>query len=258
MIKSLQNSVSGINTQQTRIDSIANNIAGVNSDAFKKERPSFSDLIYKKMSDAGRPVSAPPENILNGAGAREAVLLRDFEQGLVRETGRETDLAINGKGFFKVLRPDGSEAYTRCGNFKLNAERELVTEDGYRLYPETALPEGYQELLVGRNGKVTVREADGRSADLMDITIYNFVNPSGLEPLGRNLYAATSEAGTEEEGVPGQGGFGEIVQRSLESSNVDITVEMTEMLESQRAYQLNARALKVSDEMWSIANNLRK
>lgn len=258
MIRTLRNSAAGINTQQARIDTAAGNIAGINTDAYKREKPSFADLIYEKMSDSGRPVSAPGKKPLQGSGSRVAAVTRSHDQGVLRETGHEADLAISGRGFFKILMPDGNVSYTRNGNFKLNADGELVTGEGYKLYPEVALPEGCQEMTVDKNGKLTVRESDGSISELVDITIYSFINPAGLKPIGRNLYAATEEAGPEEEGTPGQEGFGEIVQKSLESSNVDLTVEMTELLESQRAYQINARALKMADDMWGMANNLRK
>ncbi|MCL6477594.1 MAG: flagellar basal-body rod protein FlgG [Peptococcaceae bacterium] len=258
MIRSLKNSAAGINVQQARIDITANNIAGVNTDGFKSARPSFADLVYSKMSGSGRPVKANGANPLHGAGSRPVGSFRNFDQGVLRETGRETDLAIEGAGFFKVLLPDGSAAYTRNGNFRLNADRELVTDDGYKFYPEITVPEECQELTVDVNGKVRAKDAEGQFTDLADIAIYSFVNPEGLQPLGGNLYAATEAAGPEEEGIPGRDGYGKIIQRSLESSNVDIAVEMTELLESQRAYQINARALRLSDEMWGLANNLRK
>ncbi|MCL6611821.1 MAG: flagellar basal-body rod protein FlgG [Peptococcaceae bacterium] len=258
MIRSLHNSAAGINSQQARIDSTARNITGVNTDAYKSERPSFADLVYQRMADSGKPVRKTGNDPVHGTGSRQVAVVKNFEQGIIRETGRETDLAIKGRGFFRVILPDGGAAYTRYGNFNLNANRELVTEDGYQLDPGVVLPEGYQELLVDKNGKIRVREEDGEVTDLLDLTIYNFVNPAGLKPLGDNLFAATEEAGPEEEGVPGQDGFGEIVQKSLESSNVDLAVEMTELLESQRAFQLNARALRMADEMWGLANNLRK
>ncbi len=258
MIRSLQNSAAGINAQQARIDVAAGNVAGVNTDAYKGQRPSFADLVYEKMADSGRPVRATGKKPVHGSGSRQAAVIRDFSQGTLRETGRETDLAISGKGFFKVLMPNGSAAYTRCGNFSLNAGRELVTQEGYRIYPEVVLPEGCREIMVDRNGKIRTRGADGRIADLVDLTIYDFVNPESLKPIGGNLFAATDGTGPEEEGVPGQGGFGEIVQKSLESSNVDLALEVTELLESQRAYQMNARALRMTDEIWGMANNLRK
>ncbi len=258
MIRSLYNSASGINVQQARMDIGAGNIAGVNTDGYKGEKPSFADLVYEKMSDSGRPVPVSGKRPLHGSGSRVVAVARVFQQGVLRETGREADLAISGRGFFKVSLPDGSIAYSRDGNFRLNADRELVTQEGYRLYPEVTLPEGYREMLVDKNGKIRVSSADGTVAELMDITICDFPNPSALRSLGGNLYRAAAEAGTEEEGVPGQNGLGEIVQKSLESSNVDLAVEMTGLLESQRAYQLNARALRMADEMWGMANNLRK
>jgi len=258
MIRSLRNSASGINAQQARLDTTANNMSGLNTDSYKSQRTSFSDLLYSKISDSGRPVLPPGEKLLQGSGSREVLNKANFDQGDLRETGRETDLAISGRGFFKVLLSDGSTAYTRNGNFNINAGKELVTQDGDRFYPEIVLPEGSQEITVDKNGKVRVRDAEGNITDLMDITIYGFVNPNGLKPLGKSLYAATDAAGPEEEGTPGEGGFGEVIQKNLESSNVDLASEMADMMESQRNYQMNARALKMADDMWGIANNLRK
>lgn len=258
MIRSLQNSAAGINAQQVRLDTTAANLSGLNTDGYKGQKTSFVDLLYSKLSESGKPVLPQADRPDIGSGAREILTVRNFDQGDIRETGRETDLAISGKGFFKITLPDGRQAFTRCGIFKIDAERALVTEDGYRIYPEIILPEGSQELLVGRDGQVRVRDAGGNITDLAELTLSNFVNPNGLEFIGKNLFAATETSGPEEEGTPGQGGFGEIMQKSLESSNVDITAEMTSMVESQRNYQLNARALRMTDEMWGLANNLRK
>lgn len=258
MIRSLKNSAAGINTQQIRMDTVAGNIAAVNTDAFKSQKTAFADLLYTKISGSGRPVAISGEKSLHGAGSRGAAFFLDFGQGVIRQTGKETDLAINGGGFFKVLLNDDSVGYTRNGNFKINAVRELITDDGYRLYPEIVLPEGSKDLLVDRNGKVTAMEMDGTVTELQDITIYNFVNPNGLIPLGKGIFSASDGAGPEEEGIPGEGQFGVIIQKSLEASNVDMTVQMTELLESQRSYQVNARALRLSDELWGMANNLRK
>lgn len=258
MIRSLQNSAAGINAQQVRIDVTANNIVGVNVDSFKKQKASFADMVYSKMSDSGRPVAAKGEAPLSGSGSREVAIVRDFSQGFLRETGKETDMAINGPGFFRITMPDGSYAYTRSGNFGLSSDGRLITEDGYSLDPEITVPGGCKELMVDRNGKVSAVNSDGSTSDLGNINLYRFTNPGGLESLGKNLYTATDAAGTEEEGVPGRDGFGEIVQKSLESSNVDLAVEMTGLMEAQRIYQLNARALSTANEMWGIANNLRK
>ncbi|MHB8157665.1 MAG: flagellar basal-body rod protein FlgG [Desulfocucumaceae bacterium] len=259
MIKSLHNSAAGINAQQSRIDTTSNNIVGINVDSYKAQRLSFADMVYAKMADAGRPVVAPPgERPLHGAGVRQIANLRDFIQGSIRETGRKTDLAIDGRGFFKVILPDGSEVYTRNGNFNLNANRELVNDDGYKLFPGITLPAGSQGLSVDKYGNLSVTEGDGQNSEVGSIPIYNFVNPNGLKALGKNLFSVSEEAGPEEEGTPGQEGFGAVIQGALESSNVDLAVEMTNLLEAQRIYQLNARSLKTSDDMWGMANNLRK
>lgn len=258
MIRSLKNSAAGINSQQMRMDTVAGNIASINTDAFKSQRTAFADLLYTKISGAGRPVAISGEKSLHGTGSRGAAIYRNFGQGAIRQTGRETDLAINGSGFFKILLSDDSVGYTRNGNFKINAFGELITDDGYRLYSEIVLPEGSKDISVDRNGKVTVRETDGTVTELQDITLYNFINPNGLTSLGKGIFFASDVAGPEEEGSPGEGQFGELIQKSLEVSNVDMTVEMTELMESQRSYQVNARALRLSDELWGMANNLRK
>jgi len=257
MIKSLQNSAAGINSQQSRIDATASNVAGVNTDTFKRQRVSFSDLVYEKLAGSGLPVK-PGADPAQGSGSRQVAVLRNFDQGVLRETGRETDLAVSGRGFFKLTLPDGRTAYTRYGGFKVSAQGELVSEEGYSLYPGVVLPQGFQEVMVDRNGKISARGADGEVSELADLTLSNFINPAALEPLGGGLFAATDQAGPEEEVVPGQNGLGEIIQKNLESSNVDLAAEMTELLESQKAYQVNARALRTSDEIWSMANNLRK
>ncbi|HBV96623.1 MAG: hypothetical protein JL50_16420 [Peptococcaceae bacterium BICA1-7] len=259
MIRSLQNSASGINAQQARIDNTSNNITGVNVDAFKSQRSSFADLVYARLAEGGRPVvTKPGEKPLQGSGVRMAAGNRDFEQGPIRQTERKTDLAIEGKGFFKIEMPDGSATYTRNGNFHLDAEGKLVNDQGYTLYPGITLPEGSHEIIIESNGSAKSKMGDGSVTDLGSITLYKFVNPNGLKSLGNNLYASTGAEGPEEEGTPGREGFGVVIQGALESSNVDLAVEMTDLLESQRIYQLNARALSTSDEMWGMVNNLRK
>lgn len=259
MIKSLQNSASGINAQQARIDITAGNIAGVNVDGYKSQGSSFTDMIYAKLAEGGRPVVAPKgEKPLQGSGTRMVASNRNFEQGIIRQTDKKTDLAIDGQGFFKIEMPDGSEAYTRNGNFHLDAEGKMVNDQGYALYPGIVVPEGSREIIIGKNGSVKAELTEGGREDLGNITLYRFVNPNGLESAGDNIYVATGAEGAEEEGTPGQNGFGEIVQGALESSNVDLAVEMTDLLEAQRIYQLNARALRTSDEMWGMVNNLRK
>ncbi len=258
MIQSLRNSISGINSLQTRIDAIADNIAGINTTAYKKEKVTFADLMYKKMSDSGRPVNSINQSPNSGAGIRPVAVMKDFSQGNLIATGRPTDLAINGNGFFKIILPDGETAYTRDGSFNINSYGELVTSDGYAVYPEIILPEDYTELIVQQDGKVYARMPDNTLEDLGEIKLFSFNNPAALMPLGKNLYSYHEAAGIEMEGMPGQDGFGLIEQKMIESSNVDLSLEMTNLIESQRAYQLNAKALSISDEMWSMANNLRK
>lgn len=260
MINTLRNSAAGINTQQIKMDISANNVANINNTAYKRERPAFADLLYGKMADLGRPVHVPEDAgvPLEGCGSRVAAVERIFEQGALINTGRAMDVAINGDGFFRVQLPDGSYGYTRDGNLKINSDRTLVTSSGYRVYPEITLPEEYVSLEINKDGRIVARDAAGETTEAGNMLIYRFSNNNGLKHLGENMFAETPDSGTAVEAAPGVDGAGEILQESLEMSNVDLAEEMALVIEAQRAYQTGAQSLRTVDQMWNMTNNLRK
>ncbi len=215
--------------QSLKIDTIANNIANVNTDGYKRSRINFQDLLYRRVEGPGEPIVPRGEGELQvGSGVRVAANRVIFEQGVLRETGRELDWAIEGEGFFRVVLPDNREAFTRVGRFYRDAFGNLVTQDGYFVEP---LPE------------------EG---------IYSFSNPQGLERLGGNLWVATENSGDPLEGRPGEDGLGIVRQAHLESSNVSLLKEITSLIMSQRAYEISARTIRTADEMWGMANRMRR
>ncbi|GBF33209.1 flagellar basal-body rod protein FlgG [Desulfocucumis palustris] len=260
MIQSLRNSAAGINAQLNRMDISSNNIANISTNSFKRGRAEFADLLYGKMADCGRPVNLTGNagEPLMGSGSRVVAVNTVFEQGVVKETGRPLDIAISGNGFFRVELPDGSYAYTRDGNFQLTSERTLVTAGGYKLQPEITLPENYKSFDITPGGTVIVTDDGGEATELGNILLYKFPDGDGLKHTGGNLYAQTDQSGDAEEGVPGENGLGQLLQQNLEMSNVDLAEEMAVVIESQRALQAGAQSLKTADQLWNIANNLRK
>ncbi len=260
MIHSLRNSAAGINAQQNRMDISSNNIANINTNSFKRGRAEFADLLYGKMADLGRPVNLTGNtgDPLMGAGSRVVAVNTVFDQGVIKETDRPLDIAINGNGFFRVELPDGSYAYTRDGNFQLTPERTLVTTAGYKLQPEITLPENYKSFEIDENGAVRVKDTEGETTELGNIMLYKFPDTDGLLHIEGTMYAETGESGAAEEGTPGENGLGRLLQQNLEMSNVDLAEEMAVVIESQRALQAGAQSLKTADQLWNIANNLRK
>jgi flagellar basal-body rod protein FlgG len=260
MINSLRSGAAGINAQQNRMDISANNIANINTISFKRGRAEFADLLYGKMGDCGRPVelSGNAGTPLMGAGSRVAKVDTVFEQGVLTETGKPLDVAINGTGFLRAELPGGGYAYTRDGNIRVAPDGALVTAGGHRLYPEITLPEGYESVEIDSSGTVLVKDAEGENTVAGSILLYKFANNQGLKHLGENLYSETTDSGAAEEGTPGADGMGDLRQRYLEMSNVDLAAEMAVVIEAQRALQASAQSLKTSDQLWNIANNLRK
>ncbi|MEW6423409.1 MAG: flagellar basal-body rod protein FlgG [Bacillota bacterium] len=260
MLRTIVNGRAGVIAQQIRLDTIANNMANVNTTAFKKQAVSFADLLYQEMNAAGRPVEKEPAaaNPVHGAGVKVAALPRDFSPGVQILTGRPLDIAITGEGFLQVELPDGRYAYTRNGVLNVTPEGDLVDGNGYPLSPGITLPENYQGITVRFDGTVLAAGEDGALAEVGQLSLYRFVNPAGLEAFGNNLYLATPASGEPLEGTPGEAGFGVLRQGYLEASNVDLTREMTCLIETQRAYQVALRVIQNAEELWNIANNLRK
>lgn len=245
--------------QQQMIDVIANNLANVNTTGFKRSRASFEDLLYETIQ--GARVEAPQQQqalapVQIGKGVRLSAVMRLHTQGSPTQTGRTLDLAIQGDGFFQVQMPDGSTGYTRDGTFTLSDTGAIVTADGYPLVPGLAIPSDAQNLSISTSGIVTITNTGGKTTQLGRIELARFINPSGLEAVGQNLYTETSASGDPMRGTPQSTNFGSLLQGSLESSNVDIVQEMTDMISAQRAYEINAKAVQTGETMMDDINAL--
>lgn len=262
MMRALWSAASGMKTQQDNMDVIANNIANVNTTGNKKQRAEFQDLIYQTMRAAGAPSgdnTQYPEGLQVGLGARLSATNRIFTEGNLQSTGNPTDVAIEGEGFFRIEMPDGTEAYTRDGSFKLDSDRNLVTTDGYRLTDGIVFPENAtsDSIVIAGNGKVSCT-VDGKTQEVGDIRLVRFINPSGLTASGKNLFLESDASGAPIESVPGEDGAGTLMQSTLEMSNVQIVEEMVNMIVAQRAYESNSKAVTTSDSMLEIANGLKR
>ncbi len=265
MIRSLWTAASGMIAQQFNIDTVANNLSNVNTTAFKKNRAEFEDLIYQHQVLAGTPatpVSEVPTGVSVGHGVKVAASQKFFDMGNLQSTANSFDLAIDSQvGFFKVLLPDGSFAYSRDGSFKLDSNRQIVTSNGYLLEPPIILPEGAvnSSFQVSENGEVTARLAgDELPIPIGQIELTRFVNPAGLKAIGRNLFQVTVASGEGIAGVPGLDGLGGILQGFLESSNVKLVEEMVNMIVAQRAYESNSKAVTTTDSMLSTAIAMKR
>ena len=264
MMRALWSAASGMKTQQTQMDVIANNLANVNTTGNKKQRAEFQDLIYQNIRDAGAASGADntyPTGLQIGLGSRLAATNRIFTQGNLQETGNPTDISIEGEGFFQILMPDGSTAYTRDGSFKLDSERNLVTSDGYPLLENIALDANAPSdtIVIASDGQVSDKVAGQTNSNLVgQIQLARFVNPSGLTAIGKNLFVASDASGEPIVNNPGTDGTGTLVQGTLEMSNVQVVEEMVNMIVSQRAYESDSKAITTSDSMLEIANGLKR
>jgi flagellar basal-body rod protein FlgG len=260
MLRALYTAATGMQAQQINIDTIANNIANVNTTGFKQGRAEFQDLLYQNIRPAGTASSSSteyPVGLQLGLGTRPVATDRIYRQGDFKQTGNPFDLVVEGKGFFQVRMPSGELAYTRDGSFHLNAEGAVVTADGNPLEPQITIPADAQEIVIGSDGTVSVTQAGQTAAQQVGtIQIANFQNPGGLNGIGRNLLLPTSASGDATAGNPGENGLGRINQGFLESSNVNVVEEMVNMIVAQRAYEVNSRAVRVADDMLSQINNL--
>lgn len=259
MIRSLWNGAAGMLAQSQKVDVIANNIANVNTVAYKKNQVTFSQLLDQNLSVKRLPFDDNADRpITGGAGVNVASSNKVFDQGPLQETQRELDLAIMGKGFFEVELPGGQLAYTRGGSFQRDREGFLVTASGYRLSPPIQVPEEAGKVVITATGGVTVTDEEGFTQEVATIELFTVTNESGLKSLGDNLYQPTAASGPMVAGFAGEGGRGIIKQGYLEGSNVQLLEEMTAMLQAQRAFEINSRSIVTADEMWSLANNLRR
>jgi flagellar basal-body rod protein FlgG len=249
---SLYSAATGMEAQQLNLNTIANNLANVNTPGFKRSKIEFQDLLYQKPTRASGTDSGGGNIVPTGAevgnGTRVAATSKVFTQGQLTATGGNLDLAIQGDGFFEVQRPDGTIGFTRDGSFKLNAQGQVVTVDGLPVLSGfQPIPPGASSVNIAENGQVTVQTASGSQS--FRLTLARFANPSGLQSIGGNLYSETAASGTPETGQPGENGFGSTVQGYTESSNVNIVEEMVNLITAQRAYEINSKSIQTSDEM---------
>ncbi|WP_219031242.1 flagellar basal-body rod protein FlgG [Helicobacter pylori] len=262
MLRSLYSATSGMLAQQTHIDTTSNNIANVNTTGFKKSRADFNDLFYQAMQYAGTNTSnttLSPDGMEVGLGVRPSAITKMFSQGSPKETENNLDVAITGKGFFQVQLPDGTTAYTRSGNFKLDEQGNLVTSEGYLLIPQITLPEDITQVNIGVDGTVSVTQGLQTTSNVIgQITLANFVNPAGLHSMGDNLFSITNASGEAIVGNPDSQGLGKLRQGFLELSNVRLVEEMTDLITAQRAYEANSKSIQTADAMLQTVNSLKR
>lgn len=260
MLRGLWTAASGMVSQQLQLDVIANNLANVNTTGFKKSRADFQDLLYQTIRMPGAVTSTGgtvPTGIQVGMGCRPVAVQKLFMQGDYNQTKNELDFAIEGKGFFKILSNE-EELYTRSGAFKLDRDGYVCTSDGDRLQPEFAVPSGTVNVSIDSGGNLAASAVDGSELGSVQLVIYNFPNPAGLSSIGRNLLRPTESSGEAVQGNPGTESFGTIAQGFLEVSNVDVVEEMVSMIVTQRAYEINAKAIQTADNMLEQANNIKR
>ncbi len=258
MPRALWTGASGMAAQQTNVDLIANNIANVNTTGFKRQRADFQDLFYDTRVLPGArtgDASQNPTGVQVGTGVHLVGTTRLFSDGSIEATGKDTDMAIAGEGFFRVSLPDGSTAFTRAGDFRVDANGSLVTPDGYFLEPRITVPDGATQVAVGETGTISAL-VNNAVTTLGSLTLSRFRNPAGLAAIGRNLFRETDASGTATEGAPGSTGFGILRGGQLEKANVEIVTELVNMIVAQRAYEMNSRSVRTADQMLQAANEL--
>ena len=249
----------GLDAQQTRMSVVSNNLANVNTTGFKKGRAVFEDLLYQNVRQVGAQTSQDtqaPSGMSLGTGVRVVATEKQFTQGNVVQTNNALDIAIQGRGFFQVLLPDGTLGYTRDGSFQRNAQGDMVTASGFQLQPGVNIPDGVQSVTIGSDGVVSVLLA-GQSApqQVGTLQLVDFINPGGLQPRGENLLLESASSGAPQPGNPGLNGLGTLVQGALESSNVNVVEELVNMIETQRAYEMNSKAIETTDQLLQYVNN---
>jgi flagellar basal-body rod protein FlgG len=259
MNSSLWVAKTGLDAQQTRMQVTSNNLANANTAGFKRDRASFEDLLYQNMRQVGGQTSQQtrsPSGMHVGTGVRVVSTEKIHQQGTLNQTGNSLDVAIEGKGFFQVQMPDGSIAYTRDGSFQLDDQGQIVTNSGNVVDPGMSIPQGTLSVSIGSDGVVSAVLPGGSApVQVGSFQLADFVNPSGLQARGGNLYMESASSGSPQTGTPGLSGLGSIQQGSLEGSNVNVVEELVNMIETQRAYEMNSKAIATSDQMMQYVNN---
>ncbi len=258
MEQSLWIAKTGLEAQQTRMAVVSNNLANVNTTSFKKGRVAFEDLLYQQVRQPGAQSTQQtqlPTGLATGTGVRVVATDKAFIQGNLVQTGNALDLAVDGRGFFQIQMPDGTSAYTRDGTFQVDSQGQLVTAEGYVVQPGITIPGNAQSITIGTDGTVSAQLAgEAAPTQVGTIQLTDFVNPPGLQPKGDNLYLETAASGPAQTGTAGLNGLGVMRQGSLESSNVNVVEELVNMIETQRAYEINAKAISTTDNMLQFLN----
>lgn len=253
MHPALRISITGLEAQNTDIRTISNNLANVSTTGFKKDRTIFQDLMYQNIRQPGADSSQSsqlPSGLMLGTGVMVTSTQKMHSQGSMVQTENPLDLAVNGRGFFQIMRPDGTTAYTRDGHFQVNSQGQLVTPSGYQLVPSITIPNNAQSISIGQDGTISALIAGTNSpTQIGSLQLVDFINPSGLQPMGENAFLETAASGSPQIATPGQQGMGNLIQGSLESSNVNVVEELVRMIETQRAYEMNARSVETVNKM---------
>lgn len=259
MVRSLSTAATGMSSQQMNMDVIAHNLANANTTGFKKSRGNFEDLMYQTIVTPGAETSNNvkiPAGIQIGMGSKAVSVDKIFTQGNFTETDNELDLAIEGKGFFKVLRGT-QEAYTRSGNFKRDSEGYVCDSSGNRLQPEVSIPSTATKVTIESGGSVSAVDSTGKVIATANVRVYDFPNPAGLVSVGHNYFIPSDGSGDVSEGEPGTEGYGSVLQGYIETANINVVEEMVSMIMSQRAYEANSKIIKSADDMLQMANNVK-
>lgn len=248
----------GLDAQQTRMSVISNNLANVNTTGFKQDRAVFEDLLYQTVRQPGAQSSANtqlPSGLMVGTGVRTVATEKLHTQGNIIQTGNSLDMAIQGRGFFQVLMPDGAISYTRDGTFQVDSDGQIVMSNGYPLEPSITIPQDTLSVTIGSDGTVSVLQSGQSSPTTVgNIDLADFVNPTGLQPIGENLFKESGASGTPVTGTPGLTGLGTVIGGALETSNVNVVTELINMIETQRAYEMNSKAISTADQMLQYAS----
>jgi flagellar basal-body rod protein FlgG len=261
-MQALRTAATGMSAQQLNVEVISNNIANMNTVAFKKQRAEFQDLLYQTVEAAGAQSSDQgtivPTGVQIGAGVKAGSVYRIETQGTMTRTDNDYDVAINGRGYFQVLLPTGETAYTRAGNLSVNDQGQLVTQDGYQIQPAITIPAGSTDVAISKSGQVQATQPGAVGPAVVgSIELATFVNEGGLSAQGANLFRETAASGPPTTGIPGQTGVGELLQGYTEASNVDAVSEITALIVAQRAYEMNSKVISTADSMLGVANQVK-
>jgi flagellar basal-body rod protein FlgG len=261
MLRAVNTAATGMEAMWTNVDNVANNLANVNTTGYKRSTAEFQDLFYQTARPPGTQVSADtvaPTGVQVGVGVKTSSVHKDFTPGAAKPTGNQLDLLINGDGFFLVQRENGESAYSRDGSFKIDGQGRMMNSSGHLLQPAITIPPTSTKITVAPNGGVSSTDSNGQVTQIGQIELITFVNPAGLNAIGGNLYQASDASGAPTQGVPGSNNFGQIEQYKLEASNVNVVTEMVNMIQAQRAYEMNSKVMSAADQMLQVSTNVIK